>query len=174
MEPRIAMLSFSNFGSNTHAGAPKVKKAVEIVKAARPDLPIDGEMQADYAVVPEMLEAEYPWATRPATRTSSIFPNLQSANAAYKLLWRLAGAEAIGPILLGLTRPGARPPAGRRGGRHRQHGRHRGRGRAGEGRGYSPGQPVRVAAPRAPRYLRYPQLCSLSRSSTQRSPMSSR
>ncbi len=104
MEPRIAMISFSNFGSNTHANALKVKKAAELVKAARPDLPIDGEMQADYAVVPEMLEAEYPWATVQNPNVL-IFPDLQSANAAYKLVWRLAGAEAIGPILLGLERP---------------------------------------------------------------------
>ena len=104
MEPRIAMISFSNFGSNTHANAQKVKRAVELVKAARPDLPIDGEMQADYAIVPELLEAEYPWATvrRPNVL---IFPDLQSANAAYKLVWRLAGAEAIGPILLGMRKP---------------------------------------------------------------------
>jgi malate dehydrogenase (oxaloacetate-decarboxylating)(NADP+) len=104
MEPRVAMISFSNFGSNTHANALKVKKAVELVRTARPDLPIDGEMQADYAVVPELLEGEYPWAT---VRNPNvlIFPDLQSANAAYKLVWRLAGAEAIGPILLGLERP---------------------------------------------------------------------
>jgi len=104
MEPRIAMISFSNFGSNTHPNAQKVKRAVEIVKAARPELPIDGEMQADYAVVPEMLEAEYPWANvrRP---NILIFPDLQSANAAYKLIWRLAGAEAIGPILMGMRKP---------------------------------------------------------------------
>ncbi|HEV8231717.1 MAG TPA: NADP-dependent malic enzyme [Thermoanaerobaculia bacterium] len=103
-EPRIAMISFSNFGSNTHANALKVKRAVELVKAARPDLPIDGEMQADYAVVPELLEAEYPWATvrRPNVL---IFPDLQSANAAYKLVSRLAGAEAIGPILMGMRKP---------------------------------------------------------------------
>jgi malate dehydrogenase (oxaloacetate-decarboxylating)(NADP+) len=104
MEPRIAMISFSNFGSNTHPNAQKVKRAVALVKAARPDLPIDGEMQADYAVVPEMLEAEYPWASvrRPNVL---IFPDLQSANAAYKLVWRLAGAEAIGPILMGMRKP---------------------------------------------------------------------
>ncbi|PYQ35997.1 MAG: NADP-dependent malic enzyme [Acidobacteria bacterium] len=104
IDPRIAMISFSNFGSNEHANALKVKRAVELVKAARPDLPIDGEMQADYAVVPEMLEAEYPWATvrRPNVL---IFPDLQSANAAYKLVWRLAGAEAIGPILMGMRKP---------------------------------------------------------------------
>jgi malate dehydrogenase (oxaloacetate-decarboxylating)(NADP+) len=104
LEPRIAMISFSNFGSNTHANAVKVARAVELVKAARPDLPIDGEMQADYALVPELLEAEYPWATvrRPNVL---IFPDLQSANAAYKLVWRLAGAEAIGPILMGMRKP---------------------------------------------------------------------
>ncbi|HLN93516.1 MAG TPA: phosphate acyltransferase, partial [Thermoanaerobaculia bacterium] len=104
LEPRIAMISFSNFGSNTHANALKVKRAVELVKAARPDLPIDGEMQVDYAVVPELLEAEYPWANvrRPNVL---IFPDLQSANAAYKLVWRLAGAEAIGPILMGMRKP---------------------------------------------------------------------
>ncbi len=104
MEPRVAMISFSNFGSNTHANALKVKKAVALVKAARPDLPIDGEMQADYAVLPDLLEAEYPWATVQNPNVL-IFPDLQSANAAYKLVWRLAGAEAIGPILLGLERP---------------------------------------------------------------------
>jgi malate dehydrogenase (oxaloacetate-decarboxylating)(NADP+) len=104
IEPRIAMISFSSFGSNTHASALKMKRAVELVRAARPDLAIDGEMQADYAVVPEMLEAQYPWASvrRPNVL---IFPNLEAANAAYKLVWRLAGAEAIGPILLGLKRP---------------------------------------------------------------------
>jgi malate dehydrogenase (oxaloacetate-decarboxylating)(NADP+) len=104
LEPRIAMISFSNFGSNIHQNALKVKQAVELVKATRPDLPIDGEMQADYALVPELLEAEYPWATvrRPNVL---IFPDLQSANAAYKLVWRLAGAEAIGPILMGMRKP---------------------------------------------------------------------
>ncbi len=104
IEPRLALVSFSNFGSNTHASALKVKRAVELVKAARPDLAVDGEMQADTAVVPEMLEAEYPWCSvrRPNTL---IFPNLEAANAAYKLVWRLAGAEAIGPILLGMSRP---------------------------------------------------------------------
>ncbi|MFN2386011.1 MAG: NADP-dependent malic enzyme [Thermoanaerobaculia bacterium] len=104
IEPRIALISFSNFGSNDHANARKVKRAVEILKTTRPDLAVDGEMQADYAVMPEMLETHYPWATvrRPNVL---IFPDLQSANAAYKLVWRLAGAEAIGPILLGMKKP---------------------------------------------------------------------
>ena len=104
IEPRLALISFSNFGSNTHASAMKVKKAVGLIQAARPDLAVDGEMQADYAVVPQMLEADYPWA---AVRQPNvlIFPNLEAANAAYKLTWRLAGAEAIGPILLGMAKP---------------------------------------------------------------------
>jgi malate dehydrogenase (oxaloacetate-decarboxylating)(NADP+) len=104
IEPRLALISFSNFGSNTHASALKVKRAVELLHAARPDLPVDGEMQADFAVMPEMLEAYYPWATvqRP---NILIFPNLEAANAAYKLVWRLGGAEAIGPILLGMAKP---------------------------------------------------------------------
>ncbi len=104
MDPSLAMISFSNFGSNVHEKARKVRRAVELIKAARPDLPVEGEMQADLAVVPEMLAAEYPWvaAHRPNVL---IFPDLQSANAAYKLVWRLAGAEAIGPILLGMNAP---------------------------------------------------------------------
>ena len=104
IEPRLAMISFSNFGSNTHAAAKKVKRAVEILKAAQPDLEVDGEMQADVAAVPEMMEAEYPWS-KVQNPNALIFPNLDSANAAYKLVWRLAGAEAIGPILLGMRKP---------------------------------------------------------------------
>jgi len=104
IEPAVAMISFSNFGSNTHEKALKVKRAVELVKAARPDLTVDGEMQADLAVVPEMLGSDYPWAAVRAPNVL-IFPDLQSANAAYKLVWRLAGAEAIGPILLGMNMP---------------------------------------------------------------------
>jgi malate dehydrogenase (oxaloacetate-decarboxylating)(NADP+) len=104
MEPRVAMISFSSFGSSAHEHAKKVKRAVELVRAEQPNLAIDGEMQADVAVVPEMLDEHYPWATvqRPNVL---IFPDLNAANAAYKLVWRLAGAEAIGPILLGLKRP---------------------------------------------------------------------
>jgi malate dehydrogenase (oxaloacetate-decarboxylating)(NADP+) len=104
IEPRLALISFSNFGSNTHASAMKVKKAVGLIQAARPDLAVDGEMQADYAVVPQMLEADYPWASVRQPNVL-IFPNLEAANAAYKLTWRLAGAEAIGPILLGMAKP---------------------------------------------------------------------
>ena len=103
-EPRVAMISFSNFGSNRHPKADRVRDAVAIVHARRPDLPIDGEMQADTAVLPEVLENEYPFA---AVRRPNvlIFPDLESANAAYKLVWRLAGAEAIGPVLMGMNKP---------------------------------------------------------------------
>src|SRR5450759_2215683 len=103
-EPRVAMISFSNFGSNRHPFADRVRDAVALVRKLRPDLPIDGEMQADTAVVPEILEGTYPWAT---VRKPNIliFPDLQSANAAYKLVWRLAGAEAIGPVLMGMNKP---------------------------------------------------------------------
>ena len=104
IEPRLALISFSNFGSNTQASPEKVKRAVELLKASRPDLAVDGEMQADFAVLPGLLEAEYPWATVRCPNVL-VFANLEAANAAYKLVWRLAGAEAIGPILLGMAKP---------------------------------------------------------------------
>ena len=105
IEPRVAMLSFSNFGSNTHPWAKKVRRATEIVKALDPDLEVDGEMQADTAVLGEILEQVYPWNRLKGPANVLIFPELQSANIAYKLVWRLAGAEAIGPVLLGLSKP---------------------------------------------------------------------
>ncbi|OGP14631.1 MAG: malic enzyme [Deltaproteobacteria bacterium RIFCSPLOWO2_02_FULL_50_16] len=105
MEPRVAMLSFSNFGSNKHPYALKVKKATEIVKAERPDLMVDGEMQADTAVTPDILESHYPFSTLKGSANVLIFPDLQSGNIAYKLLQRLGGAEVIGPLLLGMSKP---------------------------------------------------------------------
>jgi malate dehydrogenase (oxaloacetate-decarboxylating)(NADP+) len=102
--PRVAMLSFSNFGSNKHPSARKVRRAVEIVSAREPDLEIDGEMQADTAVEQILLD-NYPWSQLKQPANVLIFPELQSANIAYKLMWRLAGAEAIGPILLGMAKP---------------------------------------------------------------------
>ena len=103
--PRVAMLSFSNFGSNSHPVARKVRRAVEIVSRLEPDLEIDGEMQADTAVFEPILHESYPWSRLKAPANVLIFPELQSANTAYKLIWRLAGAEAIGPILLGMAKP---------------------------------------------------------------------
>ncbi len=105
IEPRVAMLSFSNFGSNLHPSARKVKEAVEIAKRLDPELEIDGEMQADTAVLESILKDQYPWSDLKSSANVLVFPELQSANIAYKLLWRLADAEAIGPVLLGMAKP---------------------------------------------------------------------
>jgi malate dehydrogenase (oxaloacetate-decarboxylating)(NADP+) len=105
LEPRIAMVSFSNFGSTQHPNAEKVRRAVEILKERRPDLIVDGEMQADTAVVPFIAQHDYPWSVLQGDANVLVFPNLDAANAVYKLLWRLGGAEAIGPILQGMSKP---------------------------------------------------------------------
>jgi len=105
VQPRVAMLSFSNFGSSRHPLAEKVRKAVELVRLREPDLMIDGEMQADTAVVPEIMDETFPFSTLKGGANVLIFPNLEAGNIAYKLLIRIAGAEPIGPILMGLSRP---------------------------------------------------------------------
>jgi len=105
VKPRVAMLSFSNFGSTRHASSEKVRRATEIAQRLAPGLEIDGEMQADTAVLESVLEEDYPWSRLQAPANVLIFPELNSANIAYKLIWRLADAEAIGPILLGPARP---------------------------------------------------------------------
>jgi len=104
IDPHVAFLSFSNFGSTPHPFSDKVRKAVELLKSRRPDLCVDGEMQADTAVVPEIVEARYPFS---AVKDANVlvFPSLESANIAYKLLARLGNAKAIGPILLGVGAP---------------------------------------------------------------------
>jgi malate dehydrogenase (oxaloacetate-decarboxylating)(NADP+) len=104
-EPRVAMLSFSNFGSTRHALADKVRRAVELVRQKAPALMIDGEMQADTAVMPNIIEETYPFSTLKGGANVLIFPNLESGNIAYKLLQRVGGAELIGPLLTGLSRP---------------------------------------------------------------------
>ncbi|HEY3056760.1 MAG TPA: NADP-dependent malic enzyme [Thermoanaerobaculia bacterium] len=105
LEPRIAMVSFSNFGSTKDPAAEKVAAAVQILKETRPDLIVEGEMQADTAVYPEIARSEYPWSAIQGDANVLVFANLDAANAAYKLLWRVAGAEVIGPILQGLSKP---------------------------------------------------------------------
>lgn len=105
VEPRVAMLSFSNFGSARHPLSEKVRRATEIAKKKAPDLMIDGEMQADTAVVPEIISEIYPFSTLNGGANILIFPDLQSGNIAYKLIQRLGNAEAIGPILMGMKKP---------------------------------------------------------------------
>jgi malate dehydrogenase (oxaloacetate-decarboxylating)(NADP+) len=104
LEPRVAFLSFSNFGSTDHPLSRKVRAAVELLRQRRPELTVDGEMQADTAVVPEIIDARYPFS-RVRDANVLVFPSLEAANVAYKLLARLGGAQAIGPILLGLGAP---------------------------------------------------------------------
>ncbi|PKL83678.1 MAG: phosphate acetyltransferase [Ignavibacteriae bacterium HGW-Ignavibacteriae-3] len=103
--PKIAMLSFSNFGSTPYPQSIKVANAVKIVKELRPDLMVDGEMQADTAVVAERMAKDFPFSTLKGDANVLIFPTLEAGNISYKLLQRLTDATVIGPILLGMNKP---------------------------------------------------------------------
>ncbi|HXT98296.1 MAG TPA: NADP-dependent malic enzyme [Polyangia bacterium] len=103
--PRIAMISFSNFGSAPHPESKKMADAVDIVRRRRPDLEIDGEVQADIAVDPEKLRELFPFSRLTDEANVLVFPTLAAGNAAYKVLAALGGATAIGPILLGVNKP---------------------------------------------------------------------
>ena len=105
IEPHIAMLSFSNFGSHRHPFAEKMRLAAELVKAQQPELIVDGEMQADTAVTPEILESNYPFSDLTGMANVLVFPDLEAASIALKLVQRLGDAEVSGPVFLGLAKP---------------------------------------------------------------------
>lgn len=105
LQPSIAMLSFSTRGSAQHALVTKVREAAELVKQRRPDLPCDGEMQLDAAIVPEIGERKAPGSPVAGNANILIFPDLDAGNIGYKLTQRLAHAVAIGPVLQGIAKP---------------------------------------------------------------------
>lgn len=104
VDPKVAMLSFSNFGTGEELRTDRIEEAIEIVREMEPGLVIDGPMQADTALVPE-IQKDYPFMSFDGAANVLICPNLASANIAYKLLQRIAGAEMTGPILEGLSSP---------------------------------------------------------------------
>ncbi|NOY07031.1 MAG: NADP-dependent malic enzyme [Chlorobi bacterium] len=104
VKPVVAMLSFSNFGSTPAESSLRMREAVELVRRRRPDIVIDGEMQADTAVVPDILSETFPFSLIQGGANVLIFPSLDAGNIAYKLLNRIGNAGAIGPILMGLKK----------------------------------------------------------------------
>jgi malate dehydrogenase (oxaloacetate-decarboxylating)(NADP+) len=105
IEPRIAMLSFSSFGSVRHPQAERVARAVALLHRQRPDLVVDGEMHLDSAVVKQIVEENYPHSRICGDANVLIFPDLAAGNIGYKLVQYLGRADAIGPILMGMRRP---------------------------------------------------------------------
>lgn len=105
IDPKVALLSFSNFGSVKHPAQAKVAEAVRLLHQRVPALPVDGEMQADTAFSEEILKSRYPFSRLKEAANVLIFPNLSAGNIAYKLLTQLGGATAIGPILVGMAHP---------------------------------------------------------------------
>jgi len=105
IKPRVAMLSYSTFGSAKGPSPRKVREATALVRHKRPDLEVDGEIQADVAVTTELRIPEFPFTTLKEDANVLIFPSLDAANIAYQLIERVGGAEVIGPVLLGMNKP---------------------------------------------------------------------
>lgn len=106
MEPVIGMVSFSNFGSSSDSSASKVREAVAYLHNYYPDLVVDGEIQADFALNPDMLKAKFPFSKLAGKKVNTlIFPNLESANITYKLLKELYKVDSVGPIMMGMGKP---------------------------------------------------------------------
>jgi malate dehydrogenase (oxaloacetate-decarboxylating)(NADP+) len=103
--PRVAFLSYSNYGDAAGASPARMRKAVELARARRPDLEIDGEMQVDVALVPEEREGRFPFTHLKGDANVLVFPSLDAANIAYKVIWRMGAGEVIGPLLLGMNKP---------------------------------------------------------------------
>jgi len=104
IEPRVALISYSNFGSVRNEDTDKIRKAVTILQENHPELVVDGEMQADTAVTPD-IASDFPFSKIQGDANCMIFPKLEAGNVAYKLIQKLAGAEILGPMLCGLKKP---------------------------------------------------------------------
>jgi malate dehydrogenase (oxaloacetate-decarboxylating)(NADP+) len=105
MDPKVALLSYSNFGSANGKSPEKMRKALQIIKEKQPNLKVDGEMQADTAIVPNIIDKSFPFSDIKGGANILIFPNLDASNIAYKLLAKMGSTSVIGPILLGAAKP---------------------------------------------------------------------